>query len=457
MKDWQYNPETLSRLLRMALPMVVSQGAFAVMIFTDRWFLAQLSPTHMAAALGGGVTFYLSISLFQGIIAYANALVAQYFGAGEFHKCTKVITQGILIAIFLIPALVILTLILRNLFGWMGHTAQQEALEKSYYTIMMAGGVLTLVKVALASFYSGIGRTRIVMTCDVLGILVNIPLTWALVFGHFGLPAMGIAGAALGTILSTAFSIAIYLLFYLKPEYTRQFATTASLGFDQGIMRRYIRLGLPSGTEVFLNIAAFNGFLLMFQGYGIAAAASATIVFNWDILSFVPLLGLNIAVMSMIGRFVGADDMDKANEVITAGYILGLGYSLLLATCFLVFRNQLVEVFIFFDEEAEEIRSLSRFMMIGLGIYAFCEGVLQVAAGVLRGAGDTRWVMVASVTLHWIMLVAQFFVIRVLDYGPRVSWMGFVLMILAICLVFLGRLWGNRWRDPDRLTAVMAE
>jgi len=457
MKDWQYNPETLSRLLRMALPMVVSQGAFAVMIFTDRWFLAQLSPTHMAAALGGGVTFYLSISLFQGIIAYANALVAQYFGAGEFHKCTKVITQGILIAIFLIPALVILTLILRNLFGWMAHTAQQEALEKSYYTIMMAGGVLTLVKVALASFYSGIGRTRIVMTCDVLGILVNIPLTWALVFGHFGLPAMGIAGAALGTILSTAFSIAIYLLFYLKPEYTRQFATTASLGFDQGIMRRYIRLGLPSGTEVFLNIAAFSGFLLMFQGYGIAAAASATIVFNWDILSFVPLLGLNIAVMSMIGRFVGADDMDKANEVITAGYILGLGYSLLLATCFLVFRNQLVEVFIFFDEEAEEIRSLSRFMMIGLGIYAFCEGVLQVAAGVLRGAGDTRWVMVASVTLHWIMLVAQFFVIRVLDYGPRVSWMGFVLMILAICLVFLGRLWGNRWRDPDRLTAVMAE
>ena len=427
------------------------------MIFTDRWFLAQLSPTHMAAALGGGVTFYLSISLFQGIIAYANALVAQYFGAGEFHKCTKVITQGILIAIFLIPALVILTLILRNLFDWMGHTAQQEALEKSYYTIMMAGGVLTLVKVALASFYSGIGRTRIVMTCDVLGILVNIPLTWALVFGHFGLPAMGIAGAALGTILSTAFSIAIYLLFYLKPEYTRQFATTASLGFDQGIMRRYIRLGLPSGTEVFLNIAAFSGFLLMFQGYGIAAAASATIVFNWDILSFVPLLGLNIAVMSMIGRFVGADDMDKANEVITAGYILGLGYSLLLATCFLVFRNQLVEVFIFFDEEAEEIRSLSRFMMIGLGIYAFCEGVLQVAAGVLRGAGDTRWVMVASVTLHWIMLVAQFFVIRVLDYGPRVSWMGFVLMILAICLVFLGRLWGNRWRDPDRLTAVMAE
>lgn len=457
MKDWQYNPDTLSRLLGMALPMVVSQGAFAVMIFTDRWFLAQLSPTHMAAALGGGVTFYLSISLFQGVIAYANALVAQYFGAGEYHKCAKVITQGILMAVCLVPVLAILALVLRNLFGWMDHEAEQEYLEKTYYTIMMAGGVLTLVKVALASFYSGIGRTRIVMTCDVLGILVNIPLTWALVFGHFGLPAMGIAGAAVGTILSTAFAIGIYLLFYLKPEYTRQFETAASLVYDRGIMRRYIRLGLPSGTETFLNIAAFNGFLLMFQSYGIAAAASATIVFNWDILSFVPLLGLNIAVMSMIGRSVGARDMEKANEVITAGYILGLGYSLFLATCFLAFRNQLVEVFIFFEEDAEEIRSLATYMMIGLGIYAFCEGVLQVAAGVLRGAGDTRWVMIASVLLHWSMLTAQYIVIRVLDYGPRISWIAFVVMILGICVVFLGRLWSNKWRHGNRLDAVMAE
>lgn len=456
-KDWQYNPATLSMLLRMALPMVVSQGAFAVMIFTDRWFLAQLSPTHMAAALGGGVTFYLCISLFQGVIAYANALVAQYFGAGEFHKCPRVITHGILMAVCLVPVLAMLALVLRNLFGWMGHEPQQAAYERTYYTIMMAGGVLTLVKVALASFFTGIGRTRIVMTCDVFAILINIPLTWILVFGHFGVPALGIAGAALGTILSTAFAIGVYFSFYLKREYTRQFDTASSLVLDRGILRRYIRLGLPSGTEVFLNIAAFNGFLLMFQAYGIAAAASATIVFNWDILSFVPLLGLNIAVMSLIGRFVGAGDMSRANEVITAGYILGLGYSLFLASCFLVFRDGLVDLFIFFDDQAEEIRILARYMMVGLGVYAFCEGILQVAAGVLRGAGDTRWVMRASVSLHWAMLVSQYFMINVFGVGPRVSWVGFVVMILAICVVFLGRLWSNNWRDDDRLQAVMQE
>jgi MATE family multidrug resistance protein len=85
------------------------------------------------------------------------------------------------------------------------------------------------------------------------------------------------------------------------------------------------------------------------------------------------------------------------------------------------------------------------------------EGVLQVIAGVLRGAGDTRWIMFASVSLHWIMLALQFVVIRVLDYGPRASWIGFVVMILMITVVFGWRLLGNKWRDPERLRAVMAE
>jgi len=457
LKDWQYNPTTLIVLLKMALPMVVSQGAFAIMIFTDRWFLAQISPTHMAAALGGGVAFWFAISLFNGILAYANALVAQYLGAGEFHKCTLVISQGILMSVALIPVLFIITLLLRPMFAAMGHDPAQVELEEIYFTIMMAGAVLSLFKVCLSSFFSGIGLTRVVMTCDVIGIVLNVPLTWALVFGHLGLPAMGIAGAAWGSIISTAFAIAIYLAYYLKRELREKFSTVQSFIFDQSITRRYLRLGFPSGMEMFLNIAAFNLFLLMFQSYGIPEAASATIVFNWDILSFVPLLGLNIAVMSLIGRFVGAGDMDRTNEVTSAGYIIGIGYSLFLATTFIVFRDQFVEMFIFYEDQAKEIRDLARFMMIGLSCYVLCEGVLQVASGVLRGAGDTRWIMFASTSLHWAMLVAQFLVIKVYNFGPKVSWLGFVLMVLAICIVFLGRLWSNKWRHPNKLKAVMSE
>jgi len=457
LKDWQYNPKTLSVLLRMSGPMVISQGAFAVMIFTDRYFLAQLGPIHMAAALGAGVAWYFSISLLNGILAYATALVAQYLGADEHHKCSRVITQGMIMALASTPLLILLGFSMRGIFVAMGHAPDQAELEKTYYSIMMFCSVTLLIKVCLSTFFSGIGKTKIVMISDVLGIAFNIPLTWCLVFGKAGFPALGIAGAAYGTVISTLFTIGVYLLFYLTKENRQRFSIASSLVFDRGITGRYLRLGFPSGLEMFLNVAAFNLFLLMFQSYGIAEAASATIVFNWDILSFVPLLGLNIAVMSMIGRFVGARDMRKTNEVTTAGYILGIGYSLFLALCFLVFRDLLVEVFIFYEEGANEIRNLASFMMVGLSCYVLCEGMLQVAAGVLRGAGDTRWVMWASTSLHWAMLAIQFFIIKVLAFGPRASWVGFVIMILGIASIFIYRLASNRWRDPDRLKAIMAE
>jgi multidrug resistance protein, MATE family len=356
-----------------------------------------------------------------------------------------------------LPLFLVLAFFGRGMFAAMGHDPAQVVEEETYYTIMTLFGSLMLARTCLSCFFSGIGQTRTVMICDVSGVLFNIPLTWMLVFGKFGLPALGIAGAAYGSVASMVFALGLYLVFYLARKNREKFVIAKSFIFDKGISRRYLRLGFPSGMEMFLNIAAFNLFLLMFQSYGIPEAASATIVFNWDILSFVPLLGLNIAIMSMIGRFVGAGDMTKTNEVTSAGYILGIGYSLLLCLLFIVFRNQLVEMFIFYEDQAEEIRSLARFMMIGLSCYVLCEGILQVASGVLRGAGDTKWIMYASVSLHWAMLVLQFFIIKVWNYGPRASWMGFVLMILCICSVFLYRLWGNKWRDQDKLDAVMAE
>jgi MATE family multidrug resistance protein len=96
-------------------------------------------------------------------------------------------------------------------------------------------------------------------------------------------------------------------------------------------------------------------------------------------------------------------------------------------------------------------------MMIGLSSYVMADAVILVSGGVLRGAGDTRWLMAASVSLHWAMLVAQFFIIRVFGFSPKVSWLAFVAMILAIALVYALRLRGGRWRDPEVLERVMAE
>jgi MATE family multidrug resistance protein len=181
------------------------------------------------------------------------------------------------------------------------------------------------------------------------------------------------------------------------------------------------------------------------------------IVFNWDMLSFIPLIGLNIGVMSLIGRFVGAGNMERANQVISSGFIAALGYSGLLAILFLVFRESLVGVFETRDGHFVAIKELAGDMMIGLTTYMLADATILIAGGALRGAGDTRWIMITSICVHWLMLLAQYFVIVVFGFGPRVSWWVFVCMLIVLALLYLGRLFGGAWRQPERLARVMRE
>jgi len=437
--------------------MVISQGAFAVMIFTDRYFMSLISPTHMAASLGGGVTSFFCMSLFLGILSYSNALVAQYYGSGERAKCPRVLSQGIFLLLAFIPLLLAMGYLVSDIFILMEHVPAQAELEKQYFLILIWGAGFALAKTCIASYFAGIGQTRVVMIADTLGVLLNVPLSYVLIFGIWKFPEMGIAGAAWGTIISTFFSLLIFLAFYLEPIHVARFSVKKSFRLDRGILHRYLRLGVPSGIEMFLNVAAFNLFLLMFQSYGIAEAASAAIVFNWDLISFIPMIGLNVAIISLIGRFIGAGNLHKMSEVIRAGFLIGLGYSSLLALTFWIWREPLVAIFLEPGSTNTAIQSLSGFMMMGLATYVMADAIILVAGGVLRGAGDTRWLMWTSVLIHWFMLVVQYFVIKVWTMGPRASWVVMVLMVLATGFTYLWRLSSNRWRTPEAFARVMAE
>ena len=447
---------TLKELLTLAYPMIISQGAFAVMIFTDRYFMSLVSPTHMGASLAGGVASFFCMSLFIGVLSYSNALTAQYFGRKQFDKCSLVVTQGLLLTLFFAPLLVAIGYISLGSFEFMGHAPEQAALAQQYFIILIWGAIFSLGKTCIASYFSGIGRTHIVMIADTVGVAINIPLTWALIFGYGEVPAMGIAGAAYATIISTLISLLIFSYFYLEKRHATTFLVKQSFRLDRGILRRFVRLGFPSGIEMFLNVAAFNLFLLMFQSYGIAESASAAIVFNWDIVAYVPMIGLNVAIISLIGRHIGAGDTTLMSQVIRISFMLGLGYSSILAVLFYLGREPLVAIFLA-TGSSSDIQTLASFMMIGLATYVMADATILIAGGVLRGAGDTRWLMWASVLIHWLMLLAQYFVIKVWALGPKVSWVVFVSMILMTAIMYLLRLASSRWRTPEALARVMSE
>jgi MATE family multidrug resistance protein len=145
--------KTLSELFRLALPMVVSQGALALMFFADRFFLSRISPVHIAASLGGGVSFWVCICFFNGIAAYGNALVAQYYGRKEMGNCSRVVSQGVVLCVLAQPLLWLLAWPMLALFERMGHAPEQVALEQPYFLTFIAGGLIFLIKTVLGSYF----------------------------------------------------------------------------------------------------------------------------------------------------------------------------------------------------------------------------------------------------------------------------------------------------------------
>ncbi len=234
-------------LIKLAVPMIISQGAMALMIFTDRYFMSHISPLHMTASLGGGVTSFFTLSLFIGLISYGNAMVAQYYGAKAFRKCAKVITAAFVIILCSLPLLAIITYLSPFLFVWMDHPQEQISLETVYFYTLQVGAIFTLIKIAFASFFVGIGKTKTVMIADSLAVIINIPLSYVLIFGFWHIPAMGIVGAGIGTLLSTLLITGLYAGIYFNRTHQQAFDTLkAFFVIDSGILRRYIPIAIES-------------------------------------------------------------------------------------------------------------------------------------------------------------------------------------------------------------------
>ncbi|MDA0989654.1 MAG: MATE family efflux transporter [Verrucomicrobia bacterium] len=456
MRSWmqaQWDGEGGMRvLLAIALPMIVSSAAETIMMFVDRLFLSRIGPVHLAASLGGGFTAFMVMTFFLGMIGYVNALVAQNLGANQKARCSLAGAQGIILALLSYPVILMtIPLVARGLSA-MGHSPEQLALETTYFRIVAGGSVFGLLRTALSGFFCGIGKTRMVMIANTLAMAINVPANYALIFGRFGCPAMGIKGAAIATVIGSGAGCVMLLVAYWAPRTRVEYGTAATLRWDGAMMRQLLRFGFPSGVEFFMNMAAFNAFVLSFHSYGEAAAAAITITLNWDLLAFLPLIGLGQAVTSMTGRYLGAEQPAIVRRAALSGLkICGL-YAVLMSALFVCLPEPLVNLFARDADAYAGAIPLAIQTLRLAAIYTIADGVLVVFDGALRGVGDTHWTMRTTVSLHWIMAIVSVLMIRVWQLAPVWAWTAFITFVLTLACLLAWRFLSGRWRGLDVLT-----
>jgi MATE family multidrug resistance protein len=437
----------LREMLALSLPMVVSHASETVLVFTDRLFLSRLGPVPMSAAMGGGLTAFMMTTFFLGVIGYTTALAAQYLGAGQKSRCATVLSQAVIIALLAYPLILAARPLAHGLFAFTDVPAEQLESQKLYFDILLGGTILVLLRSCFASFFSGVGRTRVVMLSALTTMLVNVGANYVLIFGRFGLPALGIRGAAYGTIFGSLCGLLILLAAYLAESNRREFDVTFPR-LDGKVMRKLLRFGYPAGVELFLNLLAFTAMILIFHSNGLATATAVTIVFSWDMVSFVPLLGIQIGVVSLVGRYMGAGRPEVAERVTLSGLKMGWAYSSVILVLFVGFPEQLVAVFqpVGADPIFAEAAPLATGMLRLAGLYVLADAVMVVFSGALRGAGDTFWTMCISVGLHWLLLPVLLISLKILHLPPQSAWLALVIFFLSFSGVFYLRYRSGKWK-----------
>ncbi|MCH8310639.1 MAG: MATE family efflux transporter, partial [Chloroflexi bacterium] len=266
-------------------------GSVAIMMFVDRMFLTWYSAEAVAASMPAGMLNFALMTLFLGTAGYTSTFVAQYQGAGQDQRIGPTVWQGIYISLIGGALLLALIPFAGTFFRFVGHEAAILENEIVYFRLLCFSATPFIASAAVSGFFSGRGRTWPVMWVNVLATAINAVMDYALIFGHWGFPELGISGAAIATIISSSVQFLIYLALLSRPEYNIQYRSLAGWRFEPALFARLVRFGLPNGFGFFIDMIGFTVFILFMGRLGTVPLAAINVAMNVSILAFLPMIG----------------------------------------------------------------------------------------------------------------------------------------------------------------------
>jgi multidrug resistance protein, MATE family len=439
-------------LTSVAVPLVLSSGSLSLMIAIDRLFLTWYSEDALAASTPAAALHWTVMCAFMGTINYANAFVAQYEGAGRKDRVMASVWQAIYLAV--VGGAIFLTFLpfTSTVFDWVGHAPAVRGLETQFFKTLCFGAIPMLGTMAMASFYSGRGKTRVVMYVDFLLAAVNIALDPLLIFGLGPFPRLGIVGAALAT--DTAYTVAVlaYIVLSFRSKDCIAYGFWKHAGLDRELFLRLLRYGVPTGMQMAAELSAFSIFLFLVGRLGTAELAATNLALNVNMLSFVPMLGLGMAVMTLVGRRIGEGRPALAERTVWLAARSVAAYMILFGLLFVAFPDTILLPFVGRHANAEmtsihdQVVVLLRFV----AFYTFFDGMSIVFAYAIRGAGDTRFPFVYTLITSWtVMVFPTYYLVTTHRGGLNAAWCACSAYICMVGTGFFLRFLRGNWKTMN--------
>jgi MATE family multidrug resistance protein len=445
-------------VLLLAYPLILSHVTFTVQVFLDRLFLTWYSVEAVAGAVTGLFATWALVGLFLGTGEYLTAFIAQYVGAGRPWRVGPAVWQGIYFSVAAGLVLAGLHPLLAPLFAAAGHAPDVQAHEVTYSRILMLGGLPIVLMATASTFFTGRGRTKVVLLVNGMVTAADVVLNYLWIFGHAGFPRAGVAGAALSTVLTQALGAAVYLALIFLPVHRREYGTARGWRFEWPLFARVLRFGLPTGLQYSIEILAFALFMMIVGRIGTAELAASSLAFNLNMIVFFPMLGLGIAVSALVARYLGAEQPDAAERAVRSAFSMSLLYMAMCGVAYLAFPRVLLAPYAAGADPAAfgPVEDMAVVLLRFVALYSIFDMMNVMFAAGLRGAGDTRYPMVLTLTLAWaVMLVPGWIACIALGAGVYAAWSAASAYVVLLGLLEWRRFRLGRWRslrivEPDR-------
>ena len=433
------HPAEIMRTLRMAMPVVVGMVASFSMNFVDTLMAGRLHDKEIALAgiATGGAIWSAVLMFILGVLMSLQPVVAQLDGSGRRPEGGAACRQGLWISLMVAAPFVLLLLSGGTMLGLLAVDPEIIPTSVKYMSALSFGAPAICLLLVLRFFSEGGGHTKPTMYMGLLGICLNVPLNYILMFGKFGFPELGAQGCGIATSI-VIWAQLIMMFFYVRfHAHFREFELFSRWDWPQWQpMLKLLRIGLPIGTGIFVEGSLFVGAALLIARLGALPASAHLIAINYSALMFMVPLGVASAVTTRVGNALGRDEPEAARYAGFIGLLVIMFTQTISAGSMLLFPEVIVRIY----TNDAAITSIAVSLLFYSAIFQYADGIQICAAAALRGLKDTLVPMYINIFSFFLIgLSVGYYLTFNREMGPAGMWIGMIVGLSFGAVLLLSR------------------
>lgn len=431
---------------KLAIPVILGMLGHQVVALVDNIMVGQLGSAELAAVSLGNSFMFIAMSVGIGFSVAITPLVAEAEGEGNKLKGKSAFKHGLFLCMVLGLFLFGAVMLAKPLMTSMKQPPEVVELALPYLTLVAASLVPMIIFQAFKQFSDGLSMTRYPMYATIIANLVNILLNYIFIFGKFGAPALGVVGAAIGTLASRI--VMVFFLWYLlsRNKKSRFFVTKIRIFLlSKKMIRKLLNLGFPSALQMLFEVGIFTSAVWLSGILGKNPQAANQIALNLASMTFMVAQGFSVTAMIRIGNQKGLKNFLELRRIAISLFLLTSMLAIIFAGGFILFKDQLPKIFLDFEnieqfEDNFEVVVLASKLLVIAAIFQFADTLQVVALGALRGMQDVKIPMYMTLIAYWVIgFPISYYLSMKTDLASTGIWIGLLSGLVASAIMLFSR------------------